>query len=241
MSESENLPKSFETTHWSIVNAAGASDSRSSVAMQELCERYWFPLYAFVRRRGYRDDQAQDLAQSFFVRLIEKGVVASADPQRGRFRTFLLASLQNFLANEVAKQKTWRRGGKTSVLSLDFHDAEGRLAHEVVDNLTPEAEFNRRWALQVLDRVVAGLESDFQTQGKAEQFAVLRPYLSTDSQRLPYSEVAETLGMSESNVKVAVHRLRRKYRRRLEQEIQDTLESPEQLEQEIHALFAALS
>ncbi len=242
MSEPEYPGRSFETTHWSMIVAAGQSDtSRSAVAMQQLCERYWFPLYAFVRRRGYDEHRAQDLIQDFFLRVIEKGVVAAADPHRGRFRTFLLKSLENFVANESAKATTLRRGGSRTTWSLDLRDAEGRLAHQAVDEMTPEAEFNRRWALQVLDRVLQQLESEFAAEGKADEFEALRPYLSTDSQRLPYASVAEQRGISAGSVKVAVHRMRRKYRNRLEAEIIDTLASPDEVEQEIHALFKALS
>ena len=233
---------SFETTHWSMVLAAVGHDlSHCREAMQELCRRYWFPLYAFARRRGYESNQAQDLIQAFFLRLLEKDVLSKADRDRGRFRNFLLASLKNFLANEAAKESALRRGGEHPLLSLDFRDAEGRLAHEAVDTLTPEAHYHRQWALQVLQRTLEKLEAEFRDEGKSELFDALRPYLAADSERMPYAEVAATLAMSPDAVKVAVHRMRRRYRSRLESEIVDTVASPAEIDEEIQELFHALS
>ncbi len=208
--------------------------------MQQLCGRYWFPLYAFARRRGYESNQAQDLIQAFFLRLLEKDILSKADRERGRFRNFLLASLKHFLANESAKATTLRRGGTQPGWSLDFRDAEGRLMHEAVDNLTPEAHYHRQWALEVLQRTLDKLNADFVTEGKSDLFETLRPYLAVDSQRLPYTEAAEKLAMTPQSVKVAVHRLRQRYRRRLEAEIVDTVSSSSEVDEEIQDLFHAL-
>ena len=150
--------ESFQTTHWSMILLAGDRDiSQCRDAMHELCRRYWFPLYAFARRRGYQSHQAQDLIQAFFLRVLENDVLGKADRDRGRFRTFLLASLKHFLANEAAKAAALRRGGRHPSVSLDFRDAEGRLANEAIDHLTPEAHYHRQWALEVLQRTLETL------------------------------------------------------------------------------------
>jgi RNA polymerase sigma-70 factor (ECF subfamily) len=239
-----NKPKpqeSFETTHWSIIRAAADHDvSDCREAMQELCQRYWFPLYAFARRGGCDSNQSEDMIQAFFLRMLEKDVLSKADRERGRFRNFLLASLKNFMANESAKAAAPRRAGQFQLLSLDFRDAEGRLAYEAVDNLSPDAHYHRQWALEVLQRTVEKLKSEFASEGKSDLFDALQPYLSAGSERLPYSAVAEKLSMTSEAIKVAVHRMRRRYRRRLEAEIVDTVSSPAEVEQEIQDLFRAL-
>ena len=240
MSKSEDR-ESFQTTHWSmILLARDQDDSHRRGAMHELCRRYWFPLYAFARRRGYESHQAQDLIQAFFLRLLEKDVLSKADRDRGRFRNFLLASLKNFLANEAVKASSLRRGGQHSFVSLDFRDAEGRLTHEAVDQLTPDAEYHRQWALQVLQRSLERLGDEFAAEGKSDLFDALRTYLAVDSERLPYAETAEKLDLSTDAVKVAVHRLRRRYRRGLEAEIADTIASPDDIDEEIQELFRAV-
>lgn len=233
--------KTFETTHWSMVRAAVDRDlTAGRDAMQELCRRYWFPLYAFARRRGYDADGAEDIIQAFFLRLLEKDVLSKADRERGRFRNFLLGSLKNFIANETAKGTTKQRAGEHRLLSLDFRDAEGRLAHEAVDQLSPEGEYHRQWALQVLECTVEKLGDEFAEEGKSDLFDALRPYLAADSERLPYAETAKKIEMTPEAVKVAVHRMRRRYRRRLEAEIADTVASPAEIEEEIGELFRAL-
>ncbi|MGI9470206.1 MAG: RNA polymerase sigma factor [Rubripirellula sp.] len=231
---------SFQTTHWSIVQAAVDSDDLGRDAMQELCGRYWFPLYAFLRRRGCQEQQAQDLIQAFFLRLLEKDVLRKADRERGRFRSFLLASLKHFVSNESAKDHAVRRGGGRAIASLDFRDAEGRLATEAIDGISPDAHFHRQWAVEVLDRAMAVLRRELESEGKAELFASLRPYLSVDSRSHPYEAVAENLGMQPEAVRVATHRLRRRYRKCLEAEIGETVSTREEVEQEIQELFVAL-
>ncbi|MFK8115028.1 MAG: RNA polymerase sigma factor [Rubripirellula sp.] len=231
----------FETTHWSMIQAAGDADrSGYGDAMSALCQRYWFPLYAFARSRGHDADQAQDLIQAFFVRVLEKDVIGEATRERGRFRNFLLAALKNFARNEYAASKALKRGGAQTFSSLDFRDAEGRLAHEVVDHLTAEAVFHQHWAMEVLQRTLTKLQEEYRGQGKETLFDELSRYLNGDKGRAPYAEVAVRLQMTTDAVKVNVHRLRRRYRWHLESEIVDTLAAPGDVESEIHDLFEAL-
>ena len=259
----------FATTHWSMVASAGRSHSPdASQALATLCENYWFPLYAFVRRAGHSADDAQDLTQEFFVRLLAKNYLAGADPQRGRFRSFLLGAMKHFLAKERRRQGAQKRGGHRPVLSLDFHSGENRYSLiEPVDNLTPERLYERRWALTLLDLVLGRLREEFRAAGKLDLFDALKQFLAGgtgkgDRPALPerpfgcfaqsgpvplsspeptYVEVAKELGMSEGAVKVAVHRLRRRYRKLLKVEIARTIVEPESLEDELRELLAALS
>lgn len=232
----------FETTQWSVVLSAGHCEpERARNAIEQLCRRYWFPLYAFIRRRGHDEPQSEDLVQAFFVRVLEKEVFAAADRDRGKFRTFLLSSLENFLCNESAKKNAVRRGGGLKKLSLDLQDDDGRPLRLIADDSTPEDEFHRQWAIAVLAQTLDAVEQDYRESGKEDLFQALRPYLSTDSQRKPYAQIAEAIGISESNVKVAVHRLRRRYRKQLELEIAATVQSPSQIEEEMRELFQSLS
>ncbi|QEG01264.1 RNA polymerase sigma factor [Stieleria maiorica] len=240
MTDSASNP-SFETTRWSVVISTGKDDSRSARdAMELLCQRYWFPLFAFIRRRGYDEPDAEDLVQAFFARVVEKNVFTIADRSRGRFRTFLLSSLENFLANEKAKANALRRGGGKSIISLDRKDAHGKPMNVIATDSLPQDEFNRQWAITVLNEVLDSVRQRYQREGNAALFDALSPYLSIAGDRKPYAQVADSLGMSPSHVKVAVHRLRRRYRKQLEIEIASTVESPEQIEDEIRQLFQAL-
>jgi len=206
-----------------------------------LCENYWFPLYAFVRRAGYSAEDAQDLTQEFFVRLLAKNYLADADRQRGRFRSFLLGAMKHFLAKEQRRQRARKRGGNRPILSLDFHSGEKRYSLiEPVDNLTPERLYEKRWALTLLDLVLSRLREEFRTAGKLERFDSLKQFLAGGTAKPAYLEVAEELGMSEGAVKVAVHRLRRRYRKLLKKEIAQTTVGPEALEDELGELLAAL-
>ncbi|MCA9138968.1 MAG: sigma-70 family RNA polymerase sigma factor [Planctomycetales bacterium] len=233
---------SFETTQWSVVLSAGHSEpERARTAIEQLCRRYWFPLYAFIRRRGHDEPESEDLVQAFFVRILEKDVFAAADRDRGKFRTFLLSSLENFLSNERAKGNALRRGGGVKRLSLDRCDKDGNTLQLIADDCSPEDEFHRQWAIAVLAQTLEVVESEYRQTGKAALFNALSPYLSADSQQKPYAVVAESLKMSESNVKVAVHRLRRRYRKQLELEIAATVESPSQVDEEIRQLFQMLT
>jgi len=231
----------FATTHWSVVLAAGSpSSDESRGALAELCGLYWYPLYAYVRRRGRGAEEAQDLTQSFFARLIEKRAVQAADPRRGRFRSFLLGSLKHFLANEWDRSRAAKRGGGRTVLSLDVEDAEHRYRLEPADDVTAEKLFERRWALTLLDLVLGRLRGQYVRDGKERVFDGLKGFLGGAGEGGGYREKGEQLGMTESAVKVAVHRLRRRYRDLLRERIAQTVASPEDVDDEIRHLFAAI-
>lgn len=234
----------FHTTQWNLVLAAGRTPTPASrKALSTLCEIYWYPLYAFARRQGYQADDALDLTQGFFARLLERNDIASADQSRGRFRSWLLAAFKHYMANEYHKSTAQKRGGGQKVLSIDFSvdEAEGRYKLEPAHQMTAERVFDRRWALTLLDQVLQRLKRDLEGAGKAKLFAKLKPFLTAGANEGPYREVAAELGMSEGAVKVAVHRLRRKYRDLLADEIAQTVERPEEIEQEIGHLLASLS
>ncbi|MEK6262565.1 MAG: sigma factor [Planctomycetota bacterium] len=211
-----------------------------------MCRRYWLPLYGYVRRRMSDLHEAQDLTQEFFRQLLERDFFAQADPARGRFRAFLLTALKNFLANEREKAHALKRGGGQVVLAtdlwrLDFSDGESRLALEQVDNETPEKQFDRQWAVALLEQVVLDLKAEFREAGKEAQFEVLKPFLAgAHGGAAVYGEAAEQLGMSEAAVKMAASRMRQRYRELLRSEIAHTVLQPEDIELEIRDLFAAL-
>lgn len=237
-----DLSPVFATTHWSVVLRAGGSDPDvAKSALSFLCEGYWYPLYAFLRRRGSAPDEAQDLTQGFFADLLERGDIEKADPERGRFRSFLLGSLKHFVANERAREQALKRGGGRAHLSLDFQAAEDRYRLEPHDSRTPERLFEANWARELLDRVVDGLRAEYVEEGKRELFDRLVPCLAGDLEAQPYAEIAAGLEMSEGAVKIAAHRLRKRFRVRLRSEIAHTVAEPEDVEDEIHALFQALA
>jgi RNA polymerase sigma-70 factor (ECF subfamily) len=232
----------FLTTRWSLVLAAGqGGEPRARAALGELCQTYWYPLYAYVRRRGFSTEDAQDLTQSFFARLLERNTVGSADPQRGRFRAFLLSALKNFLANEWDKVSAQKRGGGAVPLSLDFRLADQRFAREPEDPRTPERAYERSWALSVLERVLDRIGEGYRARGRGALFDALRPALVGGEASEPYAEIARRLGTSEGAVKVAAHRLRGTFREELRAEIAQTVERPEDLEEELEYLIAALA
>jgi RNA polymerase sigma factor (sigma-70 family) len=232
----------FATTRWSFVLAAGADTSSPGVqeALASLCETYWYPLYAFLRSRGYKPDDAQDLTQAFFARLLEKHAVRQADPARGRFRSFLLASLKNFTANERDREIARKRGGGVPIVSLEIETAEGRFQMEPPSDETPERVFDRRWALTLLDRVMSRLKAETGRSGKPSQFDRLKPYLTGDQPQLSYAQTASGLGMSEGAVKVAVHRLRKRFRDLVRDEIAQTVSSQEEIEDELRHLWSSV-
>lgn len=232
----------FATTHWSVVLAAGEPEStRHRQALEALCSTYWFPLYVFLRRQGTDADGAEDYTQAFLAFLLEKQALSKADPKRGRFRSFLLASLKNFLANERARDQALKRGGGRKVLSLDIENAERRYALKPVDELSPEKLFVRSWALTVLDRTMDRLQSEAAAARKQKLFDALRVYLTADKGSVPYRQMAAELSMSEGAVRVATHRLRHHYRKLLRDEIAQTVTTEEQIDEEIRDLFAALA
>ena len=232
----------FLTTHWSVVLVAGHTDStRAQNALARLCQTYWYPLYAYVRRRGHSAPDAQDLTQEFFARLLERHTIASADPNRGRFRSFLLATLNHFLAHEWEKDCAQKRGGGQQLLSLDLALAEQRYGLEPADNATPDKLFDKHWATALLEQVLSQLEAEYQQAGRAQLFAALKQTLTGTRESHPYAELATRLGMNEAAVKMAVHRLRKRYRELLRAEIANSIADPEQAEDELRHLFAALA
>jgi RNA polymerase sigma factor (sigma-70 family) len=243
MSDEFRQQESFLTTRWSVVlDAQRQSDStRVTDALSHLCRIYWYPLYAFVRRNGHSPHDAQDLTQEFFRRLLGKDYLAAADPARGRFRSFLLSALKHFLANEWDRSHAQKRGGGNALISLDDVEAEARYALEPVDNCSPDKLFERRWATILLDQVLARLRRDYAAAGKAELYDVLKECLTFESATALYTELAARLNMSEGAVKVAVHRLRARYRELLREEIAQTVSSPAEVEEEIRQLFTALA
>ncbi|HOC54414.1 MAG TPA: sigma-70 family RNA polymerase sigma factor [Verrucomicrobiota bacterium] len=232
----------FPPTHWSVVVAAGRSDTtRAHAALEKLCRAYWFPLYAYARRRGYSVEDAQDLTQEFFTRVLEHQWLARADQAKGRFRTFLLTAMERFLANEWDKVRARKRGGGQKNIPIQLDTAETRYGVEPIDTRTPEQAFEYRWALALLDEVVGQLEAEFRARDQADLFAALKPCLVGDRVSQPYTELAARLGMEEGAVKVAVHRLRQRYRELLRAEIANTVDSPGEVDAEMHHLFNVLA
>jgi RNA polymerase sigma-70 factor (ECF subfamily) len=236
-----SAPQWFVTTHWSVVLAAGGNDStRARAALEKLCRNYWYPLYAFVRRLGHNAHDAEDLVQGFFAVCLEKNYLGAVEQGRGKFRSFLLVALKRFLANEWDKQRAQKRGGKKALVELDALTAEQRYALEPSEQLTADKLFDRRWALTLLDHVVRRLSDEQTTAGKREQFEALKESITSAGRGTPYADVASRIGLSEGAVKVAVHRLRQRYRELLEEEIGNTVATPEQIEEERRELFRAL-
>ena len=234
------MPRAFVTTHWSVVlTARGENPSKSSEALEALCRTYWFPLYAFVRRQGRSPHDAQDLTQEFFARLLEKGYLNSAAQEKGRFRTFLLLALKRFLANEWDRQQAQKRGGSARIIPIDPELAESRFVAGPAHELQPDLLFDRQWALTLLDRTMTQLHDEYVSSGRAKLFELLRGCLSKDESALPYVEIAARLNLTEPAVKMAVQRLRARYREILRAEIADTVAGPEAVEEEIRHLFSS--
>lgn len=231
----------FVSTQWSLVLCAGKQvDRQAELALAALCQRYWFPLYVYVRRRVADVHRAQDLTQDFFARLLEKNVLANASPERGRFRSFLLTSLKNFLANEWDRAAAQKRGGHLHTWSLDWDSGESRLQVEPADTRTPEGEFERQWALSLLEIVVQRLNAEFTASGKTRHFECLKETLTGDRGTIDYHSIAVELQMSEEAVRQAAHRLRMRYRELLRMEVAATVENEGDVEDEIRRLFEAL-
>jgi len=232
----------FVTTHWTVVLAAARADSPdAAVALEQLCRTYWYPLYAYVRRHGHAREDAEDLTQSFFARLLEKNYLEGITSDKGRFRAFLLVALKRFLVNEWDRANCLKRGGGVAPLSLDWQDAETRYQINPADHLSPDKLYDRAWGLIMLERVITRLRDEGAAEGKAAQYEQLKPYLMVGRNEIPYGTAAAALNLSEGAVRVAVHRLRRRYREVLREEIAQTLENPAQADEEMRALFAALA
>ena len=228
---------SFETTRWSLVVAAGGDNSSAARdAIATLCEAYWYPLYAYVRRRGVDVDEARDLTQGFLTSLLERRDFETLRPERGRFRAFLLASLKHFLANDAARRSTLKRGGGAVLVPLAFDEAEARYRVEPVDPATPETLYERRWALTIIDRVLAHLRQEWEADGRAAEFDELKASLLQNAPAGGCAAVAERLGTTEGAVKAAVHRLRRTFQSRLREHIAETVRTPAEIMQRMASL-----
>jgi RNA polymerase sigma-70 factor (ECF subfamily) len=247
MTSSSEIPASskrtaFAATHWSVVLAASDDNtSQARRALACLCEAYWYPLYAYARRCGHSPEDAQDLTQAFFAQLIGHNWVAHADPHKGRFRSFLLMIMKRFLAKEWEKAKTLKRGGQASMVALELDSAETRYSLELADTSTPEQLFEKQWALTLLESVLKRLRGDYARDGKGALFEALEPCLVGSRETQPYAELAAELGMTEGAVKVAVCRLRERYRSCLKEEIAQTVASPAEAEDELRHLFRVLA
>ena len=220
---------------------AGRTDTtRAQAALAKLCQTYWYPLYAFVRQRGYTSHDAQDLTQEFFARLLEKNSLATITREKGKFRSFLLTMLNRFLTDEWRKARAQKRGGG-QIVSLDTRDAETRFGHEPVETTTPEKLFEQNWALALLNSVYEQLRREHQENGKGALFDALKFCLTGDRASVPYSELAARLNVSETALKVTVHRLRQRYRELLREEVAHTVAGENEVEEELNCLFRALS
>ena len=248
----------FATTHWTVVLAAGQKRTpQSDQALEErshgpgggpgprggaerLARTYWYPLYAYIRRRGYSKEDAEDLTQAFFERFLGKNYLDGLNADRGRFRAFLLASLKHFLANEWDRSQRQKRGGNATHFSLNWQtaDTQFQVAARVV---SPDAEFDREWAIALLEKVISRLEDECRREGRGEQFAKLRPFLTAGKGAIAYAEVAQSSGMDEGAIRVAVHRLRKRYRQLLADEIAQTLSDGANVEDEMRSLFTAFA
>ena len=232
----------FTTTHWSVVLAAGQVDApQAGEALEKLCRTYWYPLYVYVRRRGHSVEDAQDLTQQFFAHLLQKGHFRVADPGRGRFRTFLLHGLEHFLINEWKRAHRLKRGGGTPSLSLDAEDAEHRYANEPATTMTPERAYEKRWAMTLLEQVLAALQREYAEAGNTRVFEELAELLWGKDASTSYALIGERLGMTEGAARGAMHRLRERYRERLRAEVAQTVAHADEVEEELRYLITAVS
>jgi len=232
----------FATTRWTVVlSACDPSSPHAAAALETLCRDYWYPLYAYVRRRGHSPPDAQDLTQEFFSQLLEHHWIARADRHKGRFRSFLLMAMKRFLANEWDKVKAAKRGGRVPRVPLQLDTAESRYTQEPVDTSTPEQIFEKQWVLAMLESVLNHLHEQYARNGKASLFDTLKPCLIGSREAQPYAAIGAELGMTEGAVKVAVCRLRERYRELLKEEIAHTVASPGDVEEELRHLFRVLA
>lgn len=238
---SEDRRWSFPVTQWTTVLAAGGTPSPESArALERLCGAYWYPLYAFVRRSGYSPADAEDLTQEFFVRLLDHNWIAHADRHRGRFRSFLLMAMKRFLAKEWDRVQTAKRGGKAKIIPLQLDTAETRYSREPADTLTPDEVFEKHWAMMLLSSVLKRLREQYERDGKGRLFETLEPCLIGSRDTQPYAAIASRLGMTEGAVKMAVCRLRERYRECLKEEIGQTVASSADIDAELRHLFHVL-
>lgn len=240
--ESTAAPSLFAPTRWSVVVAAkdkGSPDS--AAALEALCRAYWYPLYAFIRRQGHSSHDAQDLTQGFFARLLEKDYLRAAAREKGRFRTFLRVAVKRFLANEWDRTQTLKRGGGTFSISLDASEGEERYQSERADTLSPERIYDRRWAMTLLEQAMIRLRREYGSAGKTAEFEQMKSALAADRGAIPYGEIASALGITEGAARVAVHRLRKRFREVCRETVADTVAGPEEVEDELRYLTEVLS
>jgi len=236
---SPNFNPDFTETRWSVIaRASGVPSAPAVEALNQLCRTYWFPVYAYVRKRGYSPHDAQDLTQEFFLRLIEKRAYASANRKAGRFRAFLITALKNFLTDEWRKATAAKRGGSASLLSLDQGDAEARYQSETATDLTPDAIFQRRWSLTILSGALDNLAKEHRKAGKERPFELLKPFLTGEGTGEEREAVAAALETTTTNVRMMVHRTRKRFRQLVRQEVLQTVTNPEDAEDEMRHLFA---
>ena len=233
----------FVTTHWSVVlSARGKESPQSAAALEKLCRIYWFPLYAYIRRSGQSKENAEDLTQAFFARLLEKKFLDAAQQERGRFRSFLLVALKRFLTNEWERAHAQKRGGFQAQMSLDTEMAEQKFQSELAAaEIPPDRAFERRWTLTLLEQTMSRLRREFERAGKISEFDRLKIFLTADKKEIPYVTVATELGMNESALRVAVHRLRKRYRELFREEIAHTLAEGESVDEELRYLMSVMS
>lgn len=232
----------FSTTHWSTILAAGNLDSvRSANALEKLCRTYWYPLYAYVRRRGFGQHEAEDLTQEFFARFLAGDYVAKAAPAKGRFRFYLLGALNHFLSDAWDYARRQKRGGNQQTISIDVRTGDGRFQLEPYHDSSPDRLYERRWALTLLDQVLTQLGHEYETGGKAALFQTLKPFLTGDEESASYAQIAQELGMREGALRVAVHRLRQRYGELFRLEVARTVSCPEEVGEEMRHLLAVLS
>lgn len=235
-------PGRFQTTKWSVVRSARARDEPGSAeALARLCEAYWYPLYFFVRRTGRGADEARDLTQGYFLRMLERNYLDDVRPEAGKFRSFLLASMKHYLANVKREATALKRGGDAPLLSLDLDTAEDRYRHEPADERTPDKAYERQWALAIIERSKERLREELEAAGKQDQHRLLVGYLSGDEQQRPYREVAEELETTEAAVKMAVSRMRRHFGRTLREEIAATVNDPSEVDAEVRHLLSIVA
>ena len=235
-------PRGFATTSWSLVAQAAGKRELPTVAaaLQDLCQSYWYPLYHYVRRQGYDPTIAEDLTQGFFTRLLDGDLLGKADANRGRFRSFLLAALQNYLANEKRYHAAEKRGGGRPAISLDFNDAESRYSLEPAHHRTPQLDFEAQWALSVLQLAMTAVRAQYVEQGKEQIFAALQPLLSGETE-VTLREISDGLGMSVGAIKVALHRMRERYGQQIRLQVARTVPDPSEVDDELRSLFQLFS
>ena len=240
--ESPRPQNYFATTHWTVVMAAGASDTtRARAALDELCQLYWYPLYAYVRRRGSSPEDAEDLTQEFFRTLLEKEYLKAADRDKGRFRTFLLVALKRFLANDWDRASAQKRGGGLEHVSLDTSSAETQYQVEVANEASAERIYDRRWAFALLGKTMARLRAEFVSSGKQDEFEQIKECLTADRGSLDYGALSRRTGLSEGALRVGIHRLRKRFREIFREEVSQTVATPAEIHAEMQHLMAALA